>query len=134
MVVGSSMAPPHFTVLVVEDNDRIRKAETEALTGWGYDVLTATDANAALQILPRSPIDLVITDVRLPGHLDGIALSRTVKELWPDVKVMIVGADVDQFPSEALRPIVDDMLRKPFKLSELEDRVAKLLERKRAQD
>jgi DNA-binding response OmpR family regulator len=132
VVVGSSVARPEFTVLVVEDNDRIRKSEADALASCGYDVLTATDASAALQLLPQSPIDLVITDVRLPGRLDGIAFSRAVKEHWPEIKVMIVGADVDQFSSEDLHPIVDDVLKKPFKLSELEGRVAKLLDQKRA--
>lgn len=131
-VNGLSIARSGFTVLVVEDNDRIRNSEAEALASCGYDVLTAINADVALQLLPQSPIDLVITDVRLPGGMDGIALSRAVKKHWPDVKVMIVGADVDQFSSEDLHPIVDDRLKKPFKLSELQGRVAKLLDPKGA--
>lgn len=131
-MVGSSIARSGFTVLVVEDNDRIRKSEAEALASCGHDVLTAINADVALQLLPQSPIDLVITDVRLPGGMDGIAFSRAVKKHWPEVKVMIVGADVDQFSSEDLHPIVDDRLKKPFRLSELEGRVAKLLDPKRA--
>lgn len=127
MDVGSGIAQPQFSILVVEDNDRIRKSVAEALAGCGYDVLTAADADAALELLPRSAIDLMITDIRLPGQLDGIALSRAVKQRWPDVRVMIIGADADQFAAEDLLPMVDDRLKKPFRLSELEARVAKLL-------
>lgn len=126
MAVSRSIGPSGWVVLVVEDNDRIRKAEVEALSSCGYDVLTAHNAKEALQLLTDSRVDLLVTDIRLPGSLDGIALARAVKQRWPDVKVVIVGADVDQFSSEDFHPVVDDMLKKPFKLSELQDRVANL--------
>lgn len=118
-----------LVVLVVEDNDRIRKAEAEALSSCGYDVLTAADAREALQLLADSPVDLLVTDIRLPGRADGVALARAVKQSRPHVKVVIVGADVDQFSFVDFRSVADDMLKKPFKLSELEERVATLSDR-----
>jgi DNA-binding response OmpR family regulator len=131
---GRSVVRSGLVVLVVEDNDRIRKAEAETLRGCGYDVLTATSATEALQLLTGSRVDLLITDIRLPGCRNGIALARAVKHSWPDVKVMIVGADVDQFSPVDLRPLADDLLKKPFKLSELEERVAILPNRKPGHD
>jgi DNA-binding response OmpR family regulator len=115
-----------LVVLVVEDNDRIRGAEAEALSSCGYDVLTAANASEALNLLASSRVGVLVTDIRLPGRVDGIALARSVKQRWPDIKIVIVGGDVDQFDPSDLYPIVDDMLQKPFKIEELQERVANL--------
>jgi len=123
-----------LVILVVEDNDRLRRAETEALRSRGYDVLAAADANEALQLLTHTRVDLLVTDIRLPGTLNGIALAREAKQRRRDVKVVIVGADLDQFSSADFHRIADDMLKKPFKLSELEERAATLLEHEGAHD
>jgi DNA-binding response OmpR family regulator len=132
MGIGRSIVRSGLVVLVVEDNDRIRKTAAEALNSCGYDVLTAKNAKEALQLLTDSRVDLLITDIRLPGRLDGIALARAVKQSWPDVKIVIVGVDVDQFSPEDIHPIADDILKKPYKLSELEERVANLSDHKSA--
>jgi CheY-like chemotaxis protein len=134
VTIGRSIAQARSVVLVVEDNDRIRAAEAETLGGCGYDVLTATNANEALQLLSDSPVDLLVTDIRLPGHLDGIALAREAKQSWPDIKVVIIGADVDQLSSEDVHSVADDVLKKPFKLSELEKCVAKLWDHETTDD
>jgi DNA-binding response OmpR family regulator len=126
MTMSSSIGRSGLVVLVVEDNDRVRSAEADALNSCGYTVLTVADANAALQLLSDLRVDLLVTDIRLPGRLDGIALARSVKQRWPDIKVVIVGGDVDQFSAEDLYPIVDDMLQKPFRMDELQERVANL--------
>jgi CheY-like chemotaxis protein len=115
-----------LVVLVVEDNDRIRGAEAEALSSCGYDVLTAANASEALNLLASSRVGVLVTDIRLPGRVDGIALARSVKQRWPDIKIVIVGGDVDQFDPSDLYPIVDGMLQKPFKIEELQERVANL--------
>jgi CheY-like chemotaxis protein len=119
------MTASGLVILVVEDNDRIRRAEAEALSSCGHSVLTATNASAALNLLAASRVDLLVTDIRLPGGLDGISLARSAKQRWPNIKVVIVGGDVDQFAPGDLFPIVDDMLQKPFKIGELQERVAK---------
>jgi CheY-like chemotaxis protein len=126
MTTSRSIGRSSLVVLVVEDNDRIRNAEAEALSSCGYNVVTATDTNAALQLLTDLRVDLLVTDIRLPGSLDGIALARSAKQRWPGIKVLLVGGDVDQFTHEDLHPIVDDMLQKPFKIDELRERVTNL--------
>jgi DNA-binding response OmpR family regulator len=120
------MTTSGLVVLVVEDNDRIRSAEAEALTSCGYTVLTATGSAAALQLLMASRVDLLVTDIRLPGPVDGIALAKSAKQKWPDIKVLAVSVDVDQFTPGDLYLAVDDMLQKPFKIAELQQRVANL--------
>jgi len=114
-------------ILLVEDNDRIRNAEAQVLGDCGYAVLTAADAATALQHLAESRVDLMITDIRLPGSVNGIALAKLTRAGWPATKIMIVGADAGQFTPEDGRDLADDMLQKPFKLAELEERSAKLM-------
>ena len=116
-----------IVVLVVEDNDRLRSAETDALRSCGYDVRTGANAEEALQILTDSRIDLLVTDIWLPGRLSGIALARAVKQSRPHVKVVIVSTDSDLLSSEDCRGIADSVLKKPFKRSELQERVAALV-------
>lgn len=127
MTTSGSIVPSGVVVLVVEDNDRIRSAEAEALSSCGYDVLTAADADAAQELLADRRVDLLVTDVRLPGRFDGISLARSAKQKCTGIKVLLVGGDVDQFPRADLRPIVDDMLQKPFDIDELQQRVTSML-------
>ena len=127
MAIGRSTRETRLVVLLVEDNDRIRKAEAEALSSRGYAVLSAASTEEALPLMAGSRIDLLITDMHLPGSMQGTALARRTRQHWPDVKIVIVGVDVDQLPASELPALADDLLRKPFKLSELEERVANLV-------
>jgi two-component system, cell cycle sensor histidine kinase and response regulator CckA len=127
MATGQSTGGSRLVVLVVEDNDRIRKAAAEALSSRGYDVRSAASTEEALPLLIGSRIDLLITDMNLPGNMQGTALARRTRQHWPDVKIVIIGVDVDQLPASEFPALADDVLRKPFKLSELEERVANLV-------
>jgi CheY-like chemotaxis protein len=113
----------HRTVLVVEDNELIRDLEADVLRGLGYDVTAVANTDDALKLLGDPHIALLVTDIRLPGTLGGIALARTAKQLRPDLKVMVVGVDVDQFAPEDLRGIADESLAKPFTVDEFEKRL-----------
>jgi DNA-binding response OmpR family regulator len=127
MAIGQGIMRSWPVVLVVEDNERVRKAEAEALTSRGYDVHTATSTEEALSLLSSARVDLLITDMRLPGEMDGVALARRARAQWPDVKIVIVGVDVDQFAPADLPAVADEVLKKPFRLSEFEERVASLV-------
>src|SRR5690349_17254940 len=128
MAIGRSSMRSRPVVLIVEDNERIRKAEAEALISRGYDVHTATSRAEALPLLASTRIDLLITDMRLPGEMQGVALARRAREQWPHVKIVIVGVDVDQFSAADLPELADEVLKKPFRLSEFEERVASLVD------
>jgi DNA-binding response OmpR family regulator len=127
MAMGPSVTRSRPVVLVVEDNERIRNAEAEALSSRGYDVHTATSTEEALRILTGARVDLLITDMHLPGEMQGVALARRAREQWPHVKIVLVGADVDQFSPADLPDLADMVLKKPFRLSEFEERVASLV-------
>jgi CheY-like chemotaxis protein len=77
------------TVLVVEDEPDILSLAVESLEGWGYKVLAASDSTAALAALEAIPrIDLLLTDVILPGPLDGRAIAEKARARQPGLKVI----------------------------------------------
>jgi CheY-like chemotaxis protein len=80
-----------------------------------------------LQLLGGHGVSLLLTDIRLPGEVNGIALARRVKRSQPEVKILLAGVDVDQFSSQDLDGIADGILRKPFRIPELQERVANLI-------
>ncbi len=91
-VVGAQALPGQprsETILVVEDNELLLSSVAAMLRDQGYRVLTAPNGAAALQVLGSEPeVDLLFTDVGLPGGLDGRQLGDQVKRLRPDLKIV----------------------------------------------
>jgi CheY-like chemotaxis protein len=120
-MVEASMPGGGETVLVVEDNPALRRVVVLRLTGLGYKVLEAENAEAALVILAgETPIDLVFADVVMPGKLDGHDLARIVPERWPATKVLLTsgfpGTQLDRAPTVAADT---PLLNKPYRKDEL---------------
>jgi two-component system cell cycle sensor histidine kinase/response regulator CckA len=112
-------------VLLVEDEDPVRKFGARALRNKGYDVIEADSGEEALGILRNAAgkIDLLITDVVMPG-LDGPVLVREVREICPDIKVIFISG----YTEDAFRRRLDsegniDFLPKPFSLKQLAAKV-----------
>lgn len=83
-------------VLVVEDSPVIRMGAVDLVLSAGYETLQASCADEAIAILERrDDIDLVFTDVQMPGTMDGIKLTHYIRDRWPPVKLIVAsGADV----------------------------------------
>jgi DNA-binding response OmpR family regulator len=113
------------TVLVVEDQILLRNAVAEELRWHGYTVIEAVNADEALAVL-RSPVpvDLVVTDWRMPGALDGAALVSLVRNEFPDVRLIMVSG---QYPDQKVRDALDAYFAKPFDPSELSRRIRELV-------
>ena len=77
------------TVLAVEDNPALRKVVVRQLRELGYQVLEASSADAALAVLEREKVDLLFTDVVMPGAMDGFGLAHRVLVFWPHLKVVL---------------------------------------------
>jgi len=99
------------TILVVDDDFLVRMTIAAVLSSAGFDVIEASDAGSALDILKEQPgIDLVCTDVNMPGDLDGIGLARRVREDYPLIKIMVVsGCGENRSPAPDI-----PFLAKPF--------------------
>ena len=83
-----SRVPP--TVLVVDDDQLVREPIADYLREVGFDVLEAADAREAIDLVDHSRrVDLVFTDVRMPGDLDGIGLARWVRTHRPGLPVLL---------------------------------------------
>ncbi len=112
-------ALPPLTVLVVEDEDPVRTSLVSFLVDRGYQVLDAPNGSAALRQIEARPVDVIISDIRMP-HLDGIGMLKVVKERNPGIEVVLVTAfgDVDT-AIEAARYDAYDFIKKPYSLNEI---------------
>ncbi|MGA3002598.1 MAG: ATP-binding protein [Acetobacteraceae bacterium] len=117
-------------ILVVEDDDALRAHTTEALSDLGYQVFEARQPAAALRILvEQRQIDLLFTDIVMPGGMNGRELADAALQRWPDLKVLFTtgysrAAILD--PHQADPNI--QLLRKPFSINTLAVRVRGILD------
>jgi CheY-like chemotaxis protein len=117
------------TVLVVDDEPAVRALVCEVLAELGYQILEAEVGSAALNILQsRQVIDLLITDVGLPGGMNGRQLADAARSLRPDLKVLFVTgyAENAALRQGTLEPGMH-VLTKPFSIPALSVRVKELL-------
>ena len=116
------------TVLIVEDDQPLKEALVSTLEGAGYGVLAAGDGGEAMEIIGRSPVDLVITDIQMQP-VDGHELLRQLSCERPGLPVLMMTAygTIEQAVG-AMRSGAVDYLVKPFEASELEERVARYVD------
>ncbi len=118
-------------ILVVDDEEQMRDLLAKVLDRKGYQVAVCSDGLEALAYLEKEPADLVITDVRMPG-LSGMEALRAVKELNPDIVVLIMTAfgSIDQ-AVQAVKEGAYDYINKPFKIEEMLLTIEKALDERR---
>jgi CheY-like chemotaxis protein len=105
------------TILLVEDNPQVSDIAAELIGSLGYRVISTDCAASALAVLKSGQmVDLVFTDIVLPGDLDGFKLAERIKETYPGVPVLLTTGYTAASPAvQADHPI----LRKPYQLSTL---------------
>ncbi len=123
------------TIVVADDEALARQGITEALQEEGYRVYEAADGRAAMQLLDEVDVDIVISDLNMPGA-DGIAVLRRVQETHPQTLVILMTAYASvETVVDALRLGAHDYLLKPLLLDDLLHKVRHLLDHKQqAQD
>ena len=108
-------------ILLVEDEWLIRELFTEELTEAGFEVREAESGDRAAALIDIQPeqFSLLVTDIHMPGRLDGIAVARLLRERRPDIPVIYMTGRPDAL--NGIRPLGtrDVLLRKPFAPSEL---------------
>lgn len=120
-----SLKPARPTVLIVEDEVLIRLSIAEELRDQGLQVLEAADAEEALAVLASSlPVHVLFTDLRMPGRLDGVGLSRYAREHYPQIKLVLTsGQPLDEYA----RASADVFLAKPYDQREVVREIESLL-------
>jgi CheY-like chemotaxis protein len=115
------------TILVVEDEPPVRIMIAEALRGEGFQVVETGSGDEALAVLESGrPINLVFSDIKMPGTLDGIALMDRLRQTRPDLKLAIGSAYCPEWPAPNL---VDAFIGKPYDVPRAVERLKSLLER-----
>lgn len=112
-------------VLVVEDEPLLRLITVEILEEAGFEVIEAANADIAVRCLEaRMDIRIVVTDVDMPGTIDGMKLAAAVRSRWPPIEIVIV--------SGRMRPLTTDLpdravfFPKPFDFSRLTDTLLRM--------
>lgn len=120
--------PSTATVLVVEDELFVREPIAEYLRECGYHVLEAGDAREAISLIDAAdPIDVVFSDVRMPGDMDGFALAQWLRKHHPEVSVLLTSG---YYASRNLGgPSLQDvkLIEKPYSQAQVLRRIRALL-------
>ena len=106
----------------------VRLIGGDTLTDAGYEVVEAATADEAIEILERhGDVEVLFTDIRMPGSMDGLELAKVVHERWPAMKILITSGDT--FPPRGA--IADDgrFLAKPYSAQSLCSEMGTLLRR-----
>lgn len=115
------------TVLVVEDDTFIRQDTSDHLRECGFMVFEAEDVEKAIMILLAHPeIDLVFTDVRMPGPMDGLDLARWIMENRPATPVMIATGDLGRVTAMDELCAAETFI-KPYDQDKVVDRIRRAL-------
>jgi PAS domain S-box-containing protein len=111
------------TVLLVEDNPEVASVSISLLEQLGYTVRRVADAEAALRAIERDGVDLVFSDIVMPGKMDGLALAHRLRQIRPGLPILLATGY-----SDAAVNVRGDfpILRKPYEIHELSQAIARL--------
>jgi two-component sensor histidine kinase/CheY-like chemotaxis protein len=105
-------------VLVVEDEMLLRMRAVDIVEDAGFTPIEAANADEALAILEsRSDVDLLFTDIQMPGSMDGLKLAHAVHARWPSIKIILVSGKLT--PTDSERPTDSRFFGKPLEVSQM---------------
>ena len=119
------------TILVVEDNPALRRVVVRQLMELGYRVREAENARVGLRLIEQESIDLLLTDIVMPGGTDGHELARQARQQWSNIKVVFTSGFSEarlSADANALAPDVP-LLSKPYRKEDLASALRQALER-----
>ncbi len=121
------METSQFTILVVDDEELMRRFIVTFLSKLGYSSVTAIDGVDALDKMKETKIDAVITDIKMP-KMDGILLTKEISALYPGVPVMVMTAfDEEYSAGTAISLGAREFIKKPFSPEEFAIRLSKMI-------
>ena len=130
-IVSKAAPGGNETILVVEDDADLRETVVTALSQLGYRALSAANAAAALRILGGTEkIDLLFTDVMMPGGMLGPALAKRARELRPTIEVLFTTGYADSTVLAGTAGLsASEVINKPYRNEDLAMRIRHVLDR-----
>ena len=114
---------PH-AILIVEDDPLLKLLTVDIVESAGFVALPADNADEAVAILEaRSDIALLLTDINMPGSMDGLKLAHAVRNRWPPIKIIVVSSRVPEFDL----PIDSRFFAKPYHAEKLISEIRSLI-------
>ena len=111
--MNSPSIPLQPVVLLVEDEFLVRMAAADALMDAGFEVIETANAQAAQEVLARrTDIQVLFTDVRMPGPMDGLELATLVRRQWPHVVIVVTSGHLK--PESGSLPDKAVFIPKPY--------------------
>lgn len=114
------------TILIADDDDNIRGVVARRLILDGFEVICATNADEALTLIARCPrISVVVTDIEMPGPMNGLALAEILREHRADMGIVVTSGGI--LPAEPDLPKSARFIPKPYKCSALSAAISSLI-------
>ena len=113
-------------ILVIEDEHETRVALRQMLKRSGYEVLEASDGEAGLEVCSREPVNLVITDILMPGK-EGLETIRELRQDFPDVRIIAISGSGYRYLQMAEEFGAHRTFSKPFQWPKILEAVVELL-------
>ena len=126
-VTGNSLSDVRATILIVEDRESVRKFAARCLSDSGMDILEAEDASIAQELLNTNNIDLLFTDILMPGDMDGYELANWAHKKFPDIKILLTTAMENESNRLYASKHSFPLLQKPYSKDELTDMISGFL-------
>lgn len=117
--------PERPVVLVVEDEILVRLVIADELRRQGLRVIEAINGNEALEVLRLGRVDLLMTDVRMPGSVDGLQLARIARATWPELRIVVVSGHAAE---PLFGGLADAFFAKPYDIGHVIARIRDLLD------
>jgi two-component sensor histidine kinase/DNA-binding response OmpR family regulator len=118
MTMTQSQSPVLPNILIVEDEMLLRMRAVDMVEDAGYAAVEAVNADEALAILEsRGDIELLFTDIQMPGSMDGLKLAHAVHERWPAIKIILVSGRLN--PTDQDKPVDSLFFGKPIDVKQM---------------
>jgi CheY-like chemotaxis protein len=125
---SESAAAPPPTILVVADEVLVRMAVSEYLRECGYNVVEASDAREAIEVMTsEAVVDIAFSDITMPGSLDGFGLAQWIRRERPDIRVVLTSGVARSAKAAGELCNEGPTLAKPYEHADLERRIRALL-------
>ena len=123
-------SPKAATILVVDDEDYLRRALCDILDAEGYNLVAAEDGETAINLFKSGHFDLVLMDIMMPG-IDGFETIKILRNINPEIKIIILCGTTQAFTKRGFKEAeVQGIIFKPFELEKLLNKIGIVLEEK----